>query len=809
MTIKSMNIDFLPERKYHLISISAPSADSLALQTKEFIKFLFQEPKSTVKDLSYTLHCYRNKFKYSKHLVVSTREELKEVLKINLKEENIIQHLPSNTPLYFIIGSNLQSSVILLADLYKSEPLFRFNIEQCIQYFEEAHLNITLKQLLTSHPLEMPILKLIRNFITTYALGKLYLDLGITPNGLIGVGIIGELAAAVLSSVLKFKDALNLVSFLSQYSKFSSPHKTLFVNINDSLLKSYLKNYKFVFLETLDENNYVIEVTNQKDIAKIKEVFKKNNIFYHELKTEFLYYKDLPDHVLNKWISLIKSLPQYKQELSLITREGPLDPSNECSNSPFLEDIENQYSHLYQKFAFILHKNQHKAIICSLLEEEPSQLFCASYKDLRSPYTLMISGGYDALKALGKLWGYGVFVDWPKFYNKSYRKTIAPKFVFNKTNHWLGKTKTLASSSDRPPTTSHTPNDSFTPELINKYVTTAWKKALGGNPTGKEDFFEAGGDSLSAVQFREDLKKGLGITLDIARLEHTSFKNILLAVEKLYSDQKRSMIDSPIITLQSGNPGVYRPIILIHPIGGDVYFYRFLVRELPKEQPVYAIQSPLLHGKTSGDSIQKIATFYIREIENHGINYPFILGGASYGGIIAYEIGQQIKSKQQVDPKLILIDSPAYTALPSNMDALMILKYLLKYGPVNFSISQASVENFTELDNLISFIEAKAYGTEYQPLFTRDFLTKYIRTWLSHSLTMHKYIPEPYTGTIVYFSHTETIPEFPDNQEQHWEKLSYGQFFHYKIPGNHLTMNAPPHIEILSKNLKSHLECIN
>ena len=60
----------------------------------------------------------------------------------------------------------------------------------------------------------------------------------------------------------------------------------------------------------------------------------------------------------------------------------------------------------------------------------------------------------------------------------------------------------------------------------------------------------------------------------------------------------------------------------------------------------------------------------------------------------------------------------------------------------------------------------------------------------------------------VYFSHTETIPEFPDNQEQHWEKLSNGQFFHYKIPGNHLTMNAPPNIEILSKNLEIHLECI-
>lgn len=79
-------------------------------------------------------------------------------------------------------------------------------------------------------------------------------------------------------------------------------------------------------------------------------------------------------------------------------------------------------------------------------------------------------------------------------------------------------------------------------------------------------------------------------------------------------------------------------LILVHPIGGDIYFYCDLASCLPEEQTVYAIRSPMLNGGKEPENIEQIAEEYLKLLEKNQIKPPYILGGSSYGGIIAYHM---------------------------------------------------------------------------------------------------------------------------------------------------------------------------
>lgn len=82
-------------------------------------------------------------------------------------------------------------------------------------------------------------------------------------------------------------------------------------------------------------------------------------------------------------------------------------------------------------------------------------------------------------------------------------------------------------------------------------------------------------------------------------------------------------------------------LILVHPIGGDIYFYRDLASCLPEEQTVYAIRSSMLNVGKESENIEQIAEEYLKLLKKNQIKPPYILGGSSYGGIIAYHMAHK------------------------------------------------------------------------------------------------------------------------------------------------------------------------
>ena len=80
----------------------------------------------------------------------------------------------------------------------------------------------------------------------------------------------------------------------------------------------------------------------------------------------------------------------------------------------------------------------------------------------------------------------------------------------------------------------------------------------------------------------------------------------------------------------------HTPVFLFHAAGGSSLVYEPLVARLPKQTPVYGIER--LEGSLADRAAEYVPV--IREIAGDG---PYVLGGWSFGGALALEVGRQLR----------------------------------------------------------------------------------------------------------------------------------------------------------------------
>jgi thioesterase domain-containing protein len=113
-----------------------------------------------------------------------------------------------------------------------------------------------------------------------------------------------------------------------------------------------------------------------------------------------------------------------------------------------------------------------------------------------------------------------------------------------------------------------------------------------------------------------------------------------------------------LIPVQPG--GSRRPLFYLHVhwIGGAFYSFA-LARTLGADQPLSVIDPYRFDGLRVPPSIEAMAAAYIEAIRAVQPEGPYRLGGFCAGGLLAYEIAQQLRAVGQAVDVLILIDPMA------------------------------------------------------------------------------------------------------------------------------------------------------
>ncbi len=204
-----------------------------------------------------------------------------------------------------------------------------------------------------------------------------------------------------------------------------------------------------------------------------------------------------------------------------------------------------------------------------------------------------------------------------------------------------------------------------------------WQDVLRVRPLGvRDNFFEAGGHSLLAVRLLAEVQARFGVELPLQAL----FRGPTVeAMAGLLRGETSVAPTSPLVPIRQGGDGV--PLFLVHPVGGSVFAYHALARHLDAGRPVYALQAPGLEGEAEPlTSVDAMAERYLAALREARPEGPYLLGGWSFGGLVAWEMARRLRAEGEEVPLVTLIDSlvTQTVSLPSNPDDPWVLALLAR-----------------------------------------------------------------------------------------------------------------------------------
>lgn len=299
-----------------------------------------------------------------------------------------------------------------------------------------------------------------------------------------------------------------------------------------------------------------------------------------------------------------------------------------------------------------------------------------------------------------------------------------------------------------------------------KILSEIWSDLLNVDGIGIYDnFFDLGGHSLIGIQLLARVEKGLGQKLPL-----------------------NSLFQAPTIAqfaklLQHGGGAGLENLALLQPDGARLPFVcvhgdeanHHMMRYLGKDQPFYAF----FHQGEDGlpfahNGVEGIARHYVSELMSVQPDGPYLLGGYSFGGMVAYEMAQQLTRAGHEVPLLVMFDTYAPDMHLTVMKAeeklheplkRVVMRWLVKRALAKGRIGSPKLRHFYIIDNYDQAIKA--------------------------------YVPQPYDGPMTIFKAEESSGP----NDMGWRHYVTGNLDIHVVPGNHYSLIKGTQVQRLVREL--------
>lgn len=336
--------------------------------------------------------------------------------------------------------------------------------------------------------------------------------------------------------------------------------------------------------------------------------------------------------------------------------------------------------------------------------------------------------------------------------------------------------------------------------VLESWLIQCWAQMLGLTGISLDNnFFDLGGTSVTAARIVAAVEKKLLLRVPLVLLiEHPTVRSLAARLESGGLESSWN----PLVLLSKGAAS-QTPLFLVHAIRGNVVGYRDLARQLG-DRPVYALQSPALRGYETGDnSIEQMASRYLHEVRAVRPHGPYHLGGFSAGGLVAFEMAQQLQASGEEIGSVCLLDTESPLKTPLRVVVTAKLRKNVR-TLMNLSRSEWGKFAATKRENLImnwrmlmnslpktGQAEDSGYQAEVQFRAARE-----------------KYCPKQYDSRVILFVCSEGDLGVRDATTQQWRTLASGNLEVRQVPGHHDAMLSPPHVEDLAKALRDTLNTV-
>ncbi|MFN8058855.1 MAG: amino acid adenylation domain-containing protein [Vicinamibacterales bacterium] len=334
-----------------------------------------------------------------------------------------------------------------------------------------------------------------------------------------------------------------------------------------------------------------------------------------------------------------------------------------------------------------------------------------------------------------------------------------------------------------------------------------WSRLLQRDAVGvKDNFFDLGGHSLLAAQLFLAIEQEFDVRLPLASLfQAPTVETLARTIQRGSTAQ----LAWPLVAIQPH--GSRLPFFCVHGIGGAVFGYAALARHLGEDQPFYGLTAE--HDSTDEvESIEAMAARYIRAIAAVQSDGPYLLGGYSYGGTVAFEMARQLRRDGHDVGVLAMFDHPAPQSgyevarlngtfvrgfarnlLPWTRDFLS-LSSREQLGRLRRKLLTPRPARVDEVD-----IGQWMDDVSRVPEGSRQLVRRHLQAVLM-------YAPRPYDGHVTLFRTSRRPLLCSYDPHLGWGRLALGGVRVRDVPGAHRNLLQAPHVHAVARSLRAVLD---
>jgi amino acid adenylation domain-containing protein len=306
---------------------------------------------------------------------------------------------------------------------------------------------------------------------------------------------------------------------------------------------------------------------------------------------------------------------------------------------------------------------------------------------------------------------------------------------------------------------------------IEKTLLKIWKQVVGEKEINVDDkFFDKGLDSLQAIEFICHMEEEFGIRIQPGTL----FQKGTLKSLGSYIESKKLLgkVTSKTLVEIQIKDGLL-PFFCVTAGYGDVLAFRELAGKM--ERSFYVLQPPPRNETVSALDIKNLAALYIANLRTVQETGPYCLGGYSAGGVLAFEMAQQLKAEGEKVHALVILGTP----VTHGVFGQRVYRFLMKTIPL-FLPKQS--QNQSSMVRILRSL----------------FMDKGLKIHLE-SLTGYK--PASYPGKITIFEGRKASSRFYPWQKK-WRRIAECLEI-MLISGNHDSFIRSPNNKELAYSLES------
>ncbi|HEY9608353.1 amino acid adenylation domain-containing protein [Allocoleopsis sp.] len=356
-----------------------------------------------------------------------------------------------------------------------------------------------------------------------------------------------------------------------------------------------------------------------------------------------------------------------------------------------------------------------------------------------------------------------------------------------------------------------------------------WEQVLNVTPIGvKDNFFELGGNSLLTIRLLYEIEKSLKQKIPVATLfQLATIEQMARCLENSES-LGTSSLQIPtgltaeeyqqLLAIVAGRPGKQvspdslmvavreqgtKPPLFICANAYDEVFP--LTKNLDENQPVYLLETGLWVTGNNESQIKAIAAHHVRDILLVQPEPPYLLGGYCFGGLVAYEIAQQLLAKGKQVDLVLLLERYGFNPIYQLFDRLdvFITDHWIHLSSLNFA-------------GKLRYIQ-----TNIKRLIWERF-SKSPKNQEDKAVLAHPYQPQPYPGKVVLIC---SIPNRKDPvplgrfiqiipaeftlflfKRAGWTPHTLPNLKILTTRGDHVSITEEPHVKLLAKKIQAYID---